>query len=761
MFAIHSLFNINDRENFTWQGSLANSLGRISVSRATQDKPEPPKESFSLIEDRATTSALLATRQQLESIYRDIISTQEGEIDDALIASYQTRLSAADTSLIAIPNYSDNGYLQSASTDLTSLSSSLDSIKDPIAPSEYDSDALNLLLDTMESNLAQAEADFDALASTASGVQGSGIGDQASGSIGTFSDGSYISVWSSDTSDGNGEQIIAQRYDANGTAVGSSFTVNDAAAGNQTDPSVTYLSGGDFVITFTDESGLDGDGRGVYGQRYDSDGNATGSNFLINTTTAKNQYGANVTASSDGGFVVAYTSVDSPGAGSTREDVYFQRFDSDGNKVGSETRVNTYTDKKQDNIQITVLSNGNLVTVFRDFDGNNGSSRGVFGQLWDSEGNKIGSEFEINDQSPNGIKNVTVTNLNDGGFIAVFEGKDSDGRGLFAKRYDADGNALTGEFQVNTGSALDQLNPSVATLSDGGYVVAYEKVDSDSEAVDIAYQRFDSDDNAVGDELVIASGIKDEVSDPTIQVVNETVIVSYTRVEDPTDPDSNEDQIVRTFNLGETPSESELNLTASELIDSIQTQFSSLASLLATRLSGGDNQELAQEVKVRLSNLTDDLQRLGTYSDIDQFDLIDIDTAVSAEEDALAATYVLTREEIFSSDDKQVKLQTYATELGRIIDHLTQATRTITFSGIANSAYQAPDSFALDSDADSRIQRTLAKEFFLQLQQQAVLPLRANHRVSIFASHQSNSSSKITTVIDESQFIAMPVVFGD
>ena len=51
---------------------------------------------------------------------------------------------------------------------------------------------------------------------------------------------------------------------------------------------MTALSDGGFVVTWTSD-GQDGSGYGVYGQRYSSTGAAVGSEFQVNTATLHDQ----------------------------------------------------------------------------------------------------------------------------------------------------------------------------------------------------------------------------------------------------------------------------------------------------------------------------------------------------------------------------------------------------------------------------------------------------------------------------------------
>ena len=66
---------------------------------------------------------------------------------------------------------------------------------------------------------------------------------------------------------------------------------------------VTELTDGDYVIVWQNGDNND---WGVYGQRYNADGTASGTQFLINSTTNSSQQHPEVTALADGGFVVAW-----------------------------------------------------------------------------------------------------------------------------------------------------------------------------------------------------------------------------------------------------------------------------------------------------------------------------------------------------------------------------------------------------------------------------------------------------------------------
>ena len=65
--------------------------------------------------------------------------------------------------------------------------------------------------------------------------------------------------------------------------------VNTFTTSNQNNPAVAIDADGDFVVTWQ-SSDQDGDGNGIYAQRYNASGVAQGSEFLVNTFTTSPSY---------------------------------------------------------------------------------------------------------------------------------------------------------------------------------------------------------------------------------------------------------------------------------------------------------------------------------------------------------------------------------------------------------------------------------------------------------------------------------------
>jgi hypothetical protein len=293
-----------------------------------------------------------------------------------------------------------------------------------------------------------------------------------------LADGSFVVTWESDGQDGSSWGVYMQRYNAAGAAVGGETRVNSYTNSYQGSNDVTALSGGGFVVTWY-SYGQDGDDYGVYAQRFNASGAAVGSEFRANTTTAGRQYLPVVTGLADGGFIITWSGNgpgDTDGGG-----IFMQRYDASGVAVGSETRVNTATFNGQYNPDIAALSGGGFVVVWQGFDG---SYSNVLAQRYDSAGNKLGSETRVH-ETIYGAQNAHITALPDGGYVIVWQTDQNGTPDIYSRRYDSSGRAQTGEVLVGSMQG-GQSDPRVMALNDGSYVVTW----GDDSGTEIFHQRF-------------------------------------------------------------------------------------------------------------------------------------------------------------------------------------------------------------------------------------------------------------------------------
>ncbi len=322
---------------------------------------------------------------------------------------------------------------------------------------------------------------------------------QQDASMAALADGGYVVAWDSQGNDGDGLGIFLQRYDSSGHKVGVETQINNNAAGSQFTPNVTGLSDGGYVVAWT--SG-DGAGYGVFMRRYDADGNAMGGDTQVNTFTTGDQAYPRVAGLPDGDWVVTWQSTGQDGSG---DGVYFQRYNASG-AVGAETQVNVTTADSQADPAITGLDDDKFVITWTS-NGQDGSGGGVYMRVFNADGSAASSEIGVNQTTFNSQGLGKVVSLGDQGFIVTWasNGQDGSGYGVYARHFDTDGNPVGDEFRVNSTTSGHQTSPTIAALDDGGYVITWSGADDSS--YDIFAQRFDDQDHAIGAETLLNSYI--------------------------------------------------------------------------------------------------------------------------------------------------------------------------------------------------------------------------------------------------------------
>jgi Ca2+-binding RTX toxin-like protein len=159
------------------------------------------------------------------------------------------------------------------------------------------------------------------------------IGSNWQPAITALAGGGYLVTWATFNWETYDNDIHAQRYAADGTAVGVETCVNTTIGGEQHGPVATALADGGYVITWTSDF-QDGSGSGIYAQRYAADGSAVAGETLINITTANDQNFPAITTTADGGYVITWTSTDGSGDG-----IYSERFDANGLRASHPTLI--------------------------------------------------------------------------------------------------------------------------------------------------------------------------------------------------------------------------------------------------------------------------------------------------------------------------------------------------------------------------------------------------------------------------------------
>src|SRR6202008_1322177 len=116
--------------------------------------------------------------------------------------------------------------------------------------------------------------------------------------VASGSDGAFMVAWES-YQDGDRTGVFGRRYDSAGHAAGTEFQVNTYTTSYQRSAAVASGVDAGFVVVW--EGYGDGGGYGVFGQRYDSAGQAAGTGVQVNRHTASNKRSPPATAGAAGG----------------------------------------------------------------------------------------------------------------------------------------------------------------------------------------------------------------------------------------------------------------------------------------------------------------------------------------------------------------------------------------------------------------------------------------------------------------------------
>jgi Ca2+-binding RTX toxin-like protein len=101
----------------------------------------------------------------------------------------------------------------------------------------------------------------------------------------------------------------------------------------------------------------------------------------------------------------------------------------------------------------------------------------------------VGAEFRVNTYTTSSQETPTIAALAGGGFVVAWSSNGQDGSffggGIYGQRYDATGNKVGTEFQMNTNSGGDQSLPALANIGNGEFVATWK-----NGSLDISGQRF-------------------------------------------------------------------------------------------------------------------------------------------------------------------------------------------------------------------------------------------------------------------------------
>lgn len=316
------------------------------------------------------------------------------------------------------------------------------------------------------------------------------IQDQSEPTIAMSEQGNFWIAWSDNRQ--LNPDIYLQKFDNNGTPNGINIKVNDDFASSHQRCSWIAQDGiGNYITTWEDERSENCD---IYGIRFDSLGNFLGNNFRINDDlTNSDQYYASVASNFNGDFIVTWTD-----GRNNNFDIYAQSYSNTGIPLGNNFRVNNDTTQAVQWYPVPSCDSlGNIIIVWMDYRNGNDD---IYGQLYNYQGTPIGNNFIVNDVATGSQIYPFVARNRSGDFVVVWMDNRNGNFDIFAQRFDNIGNPVGSNFRVNDDiSSSFQGYPSVAIDLPGNFYITWE--DERNGNTDIYMQRYNVTGVAIGSNL--------------------------------------------------------------------------------------------------------------------------------------------------------------------------------------------------------------------------------------------------------------------
>jgi VCBS repeat-containing protein len=283
------------------------------------------------------------------------------------------------------------------------------------------------------------------------------------------------------------------------------FLVNTTTTKNQDNATGAYLSDGRFVAVWGDTSASGSTFPHLLkGQVFDSSGAKSGGEFAIDDGTGDHQH-SSLTALTNGGFVATWME-------GIPYQIRFQVYDSAIARVGSVVTLHNpmFAFGAPSTPDVTALANGNFVVTWADTDSHdnqNAALNGIFAQTFSATGTALDTAHLLNSTVAGEQNEPSVSALANGGYVALWE--DSPGAtgsntfnapyGLTARVFAADGSPVTGEIAVTSSVLASGGYPEVEGLAGGGFVAIWSASGS------VHGQLFDSAGAKVGGDFQVNS----------------------------------------------------------------------------------------------------------------------------------------------------------------------------------------------------------------------------------------------------------------
>lgn len=294
-------------------------------------------------------------------------------------------------------------------------------------------------------------------------------------------------------------------------AAAAPLQVNQYSAGDQQLPVAAGDALGRTVVVW-DSVGQDGSLSGIYARRFDSNGDPLGAEFRVNTRTDNRQTLPAVAMNADGRFVVAWNSNGINGVGLG---IYVQRYAADGTPQGGEIEVRVSGEfSVQPGVGLAMDAQGNFIVLWADRRIPGGFSsldtRTIQVQRYSADGAASGGPVTVESSAFPTVRNPTATMDAAGNYVVAWvQGPSGVSKSqVFARRIFAGGLPRAPAFRVSETDALvsDVDRARIAGNDAGEFVIVWEALGLDAVSGTARMRAYDRNGRARGASQLTGTG---------------------------------------------------------------------------------------------------------------------------------------------------------------------------------------------------------------------------------------------------------------
>lgn len=348
-------------------------------------------------------------------------------------------------------------------------------------------------------------------------VNAATTGAQIGPMVAPLTGGGFVVVWVSPMTDGVGRAVRLQRFGADGGRLGSETTADGGGSSIRSGPAVTATTDGGFAVAWLATT-ADGAPLGIRGQRFSPSGAKLGGETRLDDATRTIRTPPALAARPGGGFVAAW--IAAPASATTFE-VRARVFDGAGTG-GAETRIGSAAGATTGAPSLAPLAGGGWAAVWA-----GATSPFVEARRLGADGAPLGGEIGVTSDTWPAVE-PTVAGTADGGFVVVWvsAGRDGAGQGVFGRRLAADGSFVGGLFRVNTTTTGDQAEARVAARPGGGFTVVWASAEADGAPSGVHAQRFAANGTRLDVEFRLDTNTANAKSRPSVTIPTATNFVA-------------------------------------------------------------------------------------------------------------------------------------------------------------------------------------------------------------------------------------------